>query len=82
MLQSERLFAVAPWDDSEHLIITRYQPGHKAKIHQKIVEDASERVRAEGLSGAAVSAVMGDTGLAHGGFYKHFRSKDGCSWNH
>jgi TetR/AcrR family transcriptional regulator, transcriptional repressor for nem operon len=39
------------------------------------VEDASERVRAEGLSGAAVSAVMRDTGLTHGGFYKHFRSK-------
>jgi TetR/AcrR family transcriptional repressor of nem operon len=54
----------------------RYLPGHKAKIHQKIVGDASERVRAEGLSGAAVSAVMRDTGLTHGGFYKHFRSKD------
>lgn len=54
----------------------RYQPGHKAKIHQKIVEDASERVRAEGLSGAAVSAVMRDAGLTHGGFYKHFMSKD------
>jgi len=54
----------------------RYQPGHKAKIHQEIVEDASERVRAEGLSGTAVSAVMRDTGLTHGGFYKHFRSKD------
>ena len=54
----------------------RYQPGHKAKIHQKIVEDASERVRAEGLSGAAVSSVMRDAGLTHGGFYKHFRSKD------
>jgi TetR/AcrR family transcriptional regulator, transcriptional repressor for nem operon len=65
-----------PWDDSQHPIIMRYQPGHKAKIHQKIVEDASERVRAEGLSGAAVSAVMRDTGLTHGGFYKHFRSKD------
>jgi len=67
---------VAPWDDSQHPIIMRYQAGHKAKIHQKIVEDASERIRAEGLSGAAVSVVMGDTGLTHGGFYKHFRSKD------
>ena len=70
------LFVLAPWDDSQHPIIMRYQPGHKAKIHQKIVEDASERVRAEGLGGAAVSAVMQDTGLTHGGFYKHFRSKD------
>jgi TetR/AcrR family transcriptional regulator, transcriptional repressor for nem operon len=54
----------------------RYQPGHKAEVHQKIVKDASERVRAEGLTGAAVSAVMRDAGLTHGGFYKHFASKD------
>ncbi len=54
----------------------RYQPEHKAEIHQKIVKDASRRVRAEGLTGAAVSAVMRDAGLTHGGFYKHFESKD------
>ena len=54
----------------------RYQPGHKAEIHRKIVKDASQRVRAEGLNGAAVAAVMRDTGLTHGGFYKHFASKD------
>jgi TetR/AcrR family transcriptional regulator, transcriptional repressor for nem operon len=54
----------------------RYQPEHKAEIHQKIVKDASRRVRAEGLNGAAVAAVMRDTGLTHGGFYKHFGSKD------
>jgi len=54
----------------------RYQPGHKAEIHQKIVKDASQRVRAEGLNGAAVAAVMRGTGLTHGGFYKHFGSKD------
>ncbi len=54
----------------------RYQPGHKAEIHQKIVKDASQRVRAEGLNGVAVAAVMRDTSLTHGGFYKHFESKD------
>jgi TetR/AcrR family transcriptional repressor of nem operon len=54
----------------------RYRPEHKAEIHQKIVKDASRRVRAEGLNGAAVSTVMKDTGLTHGGFYKHFGSKD------
>ena len=54
----------------------RYRPGHKIKIHRKIVEDASRRLRAEGLNGAAVAAVMRDTGLTHGGFYKHFGSKD------
>ncbi len=54
----------------------RYRPEHKAEIHQKIVKDASRRLRTEGLSGAAVSTVMRDTGLTHGGFYKHFESKD------
>ena len=54
----------------------RYRPGHRVEIHQKIVKDASRRVRAEGLTGAAVSAVMRDAGLTHGGFYKHFGNKD------
>ena len=54
----------------------RYRPEHKTETHQKIVKDASRRVRAEGLSGAAVAAVMRDTGLTHGGFYKHFENKD------
>ena len=67
---------IAPSDDSQHLIVMRYGPEHKLAIHQKIVKDASRRVRAEGLNGAAVSAVMKDAGLTHGGFYKHFGSKD------
>lgn len=54
----------------------RYRPEHKVEVHQKIIKDASRRVRAEGLGGAAVAAVMRDTGLTHGGFYKHFENKD------
>jgi TetR/AcrR family transcriptional regulator, transcriptional repressor for nem operon len=54
----------------------RYAPAHKAETHQKIVKDASRRVRAEGITGAAVSAVMRDAGLTAGGFYKHFENKD------
>ena len=54
----------------------RYRPEHKIETHQQIVRDASRRVRAEGLDGAAVAAVMRDAGLTHGGFYKHFASKD------
>ena len=53
----------------------RYPPEHKSKVHQKIIQDASRRVRNEGLNGAAVATVMRDTGLTHGGFYKHFASK-------
>jgi TetR/AcrR family transcriptional repressor of nem operon len=54
----------------------RYRPEHKLETRQRILKDASRRVRAEGMNGAAVSAVMRDAGLTHGGFYKHFRSKD------
>ena len=54
----------------------RYPPEHKAEVHQTIVKDASHRVRREGLTGAAIAAVMRDTGLTHGGFYKHFESKE------
>lgn len=54
----------------------RYRPEHKVEVHQQLVKDASRRVRAEGLNGAAVSTVMRDAGLTHGGFYKHFESKD------
>ena len=54
----------------------RYPPEHKTEVHQKIVQDASRRVRGEGFTGAAVAAVMRDTGLTHGGFYKHFENKD------
>jgi TetR/AcrR family transcriptional repressor of nem operon len=54
----------------------RYRPDHKAEVHREIVRDASRRIRTEGLTGAAVSTVMRDMGLTHGGFYKHFESKD------
>src|SRR5579875_1052516 len=54
----------------------RYRPEHKAEVRQKIVKDASQRVRAEGMNVAAVAAVMRDSGLTHGGFYKQFGSKD------
>jgi TetR/AcrR family transcriptional regulator, transcriptional repressor for nem operon len=58
------------------LSFMRYGPEHKTETHEKIVKDASRRVRAEGWNGAAVAAVMRDAGLTHGGFYKHFASKD------
>src|SRR5580698_7656600 len=54
----------------------RYSPDHKAEVRQRIVQDAALRVRGEGLTGAAVAAIMRDTGLTHGGFYKHFASKE------
>jgi TetR/AcrR family transcriptional repressor of nem operon len=54
----------------------RYRPEHKVEKRRQIVQDAARRVRIAGLAGAAVSDVMRDAGLTHGGFYKHFASKD------
>src|SRR5579863_3788354 len=54
----------------------RYRPEHKVEVHRKILKDASRRVRAEGIAGAAVSSIMRNAGLTNGGFYKHFRSRD------
>jgi AcrR family transcriptional regulator len=75
-LQDQRS-TVALWDDLAHPMMNYALSARtQSEVHQKIVKDASRRVRAEGLSGAAVAAVMRDTGLTHGGFYKHFGSKD------
>jgi TetR/AcrR family transcriptional repressor of nem operon len=54
----------------------RYKPEHKTETRKRIVEDAARRFREEGLTGAGVANVMRDTGLTHGGFYKHFGSKN------
>ena len=54
----------------------RYGPEHKAETHERIVKDASRYLRRSGLSGSGVARVMQASGLTHGGFYKHFRSKN------
>jgi TetR/AcrR family transcriptional repressor of nem operon len=54
----------------------RYASDHKARTHQRIVRDASRQLRAKGLNGPAVSTLMKASGLTHGGFYKHFGSRD------
>jgi len=54
----------------------RYASDHKARTHQRIVHNASRQLRAKGLNGPAVSTLMKASGLTHGGFYKHFGSRD------
>ena len=48
----------------------------EGKDHQRIVELASARIREEGLDGPGVAETMQAAGLTHGGFYKHFGSRD------
>ena len=54
----------------------RYEREHKARTHERILKSASRQFRAQGLSGPGVVKVMKASGLTHGGFYKHFRSKE------
>jgi TetR/AcrR family transcriptional regulator, transcriptional repressor for nem operon len=54
----------------------RYEPDHKARTHRRIVRNASRQLRSKGLNGPAVSTLMKASGLTHGGFYKHFGSRD------
>lgn len=54
----------------------RYEPEHKTRTHKKIVRNASRQLRAKGLNGSAVSTLMKASGLTHGGFYRHFGSRD------
>ncbi len=56
--------------------MARYEKGHKADTHRKVVEIAARRFRAEGVDGVGVASLMADAGLTHGGFYAHFASKE------
>lgn len=54
----------------------RYEREHKERTHKRIVESASRQFRTEGMNGPGVVRLMKASGLTHGGFYKHFASKD------
>ena len=47
-----------------------------AESRARIVEEAARLLRARGVAGASVAEVMQAAGMTHGGFYKHFDSKD------
>jgi TetR/AcrR family transcriptional repressor of nem operon len=48
----------------------------KQQTHTRIVEAAARRFRADGIAGVAITDLMGEAGLTHGGFYAHFDNKD------
>jgi TetR/AcrR family transcriptional repressor of nem operon len=47
-----------------------------AKTRRKIVEVASEALRNKGIDATGVAEIMAAAGLTHGGFYRHFGSKE------
>jgi TetR/AcrR family transcriptional repressor of nem operon len=48
----------------------------KRKHHDKIVGRAASRFREDGVDRVGVAEVMRDAGMTHGGFYRHFESRD------
>jgi TetR/AcrR family transcriptional repressor of nem operon len=54
----------------------RYSKDHKAETHERIVKNASVRLREGGAASIGVAELMKEAGLTHGGFYAHFASRD------
>jgi TetR/AcrR family transcriptional regulator, transcriptional repressor for nem operon len=54
----------------------RYSREHKAQNHEKILSMAARSFREHGGDSSGIGTVMKKVGLAKGGFYRHFRSKD------
>lgn len=48
----------------------------KQSTHERIVAIAAERFCELGLDGLSIANLMKEAGLTHGGFYKHFDSRD------
>lgn len=47
-----------------------------AETRQRIIDVAARKFRLNGISATGLSDVMSEAGLTHGGFYRHFKSKD------
>ncbi len=54
----------------------RHSQEEKAKSHERIVDIAAARIREAGTAAPSVAEIMEAAGLTHGGFYKHFASRD------
>ena len=48
----------------------------KREHHEEIVGVAASRFREDGIDRVGVADLMHDAGLTHGGFYRHFESRD------
>jgi len=48
----------------------------KAASHRRIVAAAAARIRRDGIGAVSVADLMQEAGLTHGGFYRHFDSRD------
>ncbi|BEL07485.1 hypothetical protein Q0Z83_056760 [Actinoplanes sichuanensis] len=54
----------------------RVSQAQAAENRERIVATAARLFREHGIAGVSVADVTAEAGLTHGGFYKHFASKD------
>jgi TetR/AcrR family transcriptional repressor of nem operon len=54
----------------------RHSKDEKTASHERIVNAAAARIRESGTDQPGVAEIMRAAGLTHGGFYKHFDSRD------
>jgi TetR/AcrR family transcriptional regulator, transcriptional repressor for nem operon len=54
----------------------RYSRQHKDETHNRLLKEAAEQFRRNGVQGTGIAPLMGQLGLTHGGFYAHFDSKN------
>ena len=48
----------------------------KAASHDRILDIAAARIRRDGIDSLTVAQLMKEAGLTHGGFYRHFDSRE------
>lgn len=54
----------------------RRSTDEKAASHKRIIDVAAAQIRERGTDQPGVAEIMRAAGLTHGGFYKHFGSRD------
>src|SRR3954467_12517060 len=57
-------------------VAMRHSQEYKAASHERIVEVYVAGIRESGTEQPGVAEIMHAAGLTHGGFYKHFDSRD------
>jgi TetR/AcrR family transcriptional repressor of nem operon len=53
-----------------------YSKASKANTHARLVEAAAARFKERGIDGISLADLMKELKLTHGGFYRHFDSRD------
>jgi TetR/AcrR family transcriptional repressor of nem operon len=62
--------------EDQGLSLMGHSKADKDQSHDRIVRAAAARFREAGVDGIGVADLMKEAGLTHGGFYRHFASRD------